>query len=368
MCFLVVATLLPSSAFAQPGVVSGAIADASGVPVTGATVSLSGTSSITTTDQDGQFRLTVTSPGAVKLSVRRLGFSPVSRDFAVKPGQTLRDLVITMPALPGMLNPVFVRANRVEYQGRLAGYYQRLARRSGGYFIPRDQIDKKSYRNLSQLLRAVPGVNAFPMKSGGGTVRMRERDCRPLVWLDGVPMPAAEVDLDAIPASTLHGIEAYPGSSTTPHDFVQAGLKGCGTIVLWSRGPDTDPLVQRSNRPVDLELLIASLKAFSGDQVDRRAVLKGEESLELIYPPELLAEGLSGSVLAEFIVDSTGVIEGETVSIVSSSHPLFTAAVVKALRSAAYVPAIKSDKPVRQVVQQPFSFVPGRGRAAQAAR
>lgn len=197
---------------------------------------------------------------------------------------------------------------------------------------------------------------------------MRGRSCRPLVWMDGVPMPAGEVDLDAFPVNSLHGIEVYPGSTSAPQDYTMGtGLSECGTILLWSRGPDTDPMV-RSRRAQDLGQLIASLKAFSADQVDKPATLVGEESLDLIYPPELLADGQAGSVLAEFVVDETGAIERETVAIVSSNHPLFSAAVNLALKSASYVPATKAGKPVRQVVQQPFSFLPNRGRTTQGLR
>jgi TonB family protein len=261
-----------------------------------------------------------------------------------------------------------VRAVQGTYTGRLAGYYTRLQRRSGGYFISRDEIDRKSYRNLSQLLRNVPGINAFPMKSGGGTVRMREQQCRPLIWLDGVPMPAAEVDLDAFPVSSLHGIEAYPGHSNTPQDFLISGGLGCGTIALWSRGADTDPLIRRGKQPLDLEKLITLQKAFSSEQVDQRASLLDPDALTVMYPPELVADGLAGTVLVEYVVDATGGIERESISVVSSSHPLFSAAVILALKNVSYHPAIKAGNAVRQIVQQPFSFLPNSGRTSQGLK
>ena len=45
---------------------------------------------------------------------------------------------------------------------------------------------------------------------------MRGRTCWPLVWIDGTPMPAGEVDLDAFSPSTIQGIELYLGSTTAP--------------------------------------------------------------------------------------------------------------------------------------------------------
>jgi TonB family protein len=274
-----------------------------------------------------------------------------------------------MSALPRTLRPVLVQANQVEYKGRLAGYYQRLQRRSGGYFISREEIDRNSSRALSQLLRSVPGISAFPIRSGGSAVRMRGRGCRPLVWLDGIPLPAGEVDLDAFPTSTIHGIELYPGSTTTPPDYTaNAGLSSCGTIMLWSRGADTDPPRTRPAKAVDLDRLVQSMSVFSADQVDKPAQLMTLESLTVTYPPELFAGGVGGSVLVEFVVDTAGKIERGTYSVVSSSHALFTAAVAQALESAAYTPALKNGRAVRQAVQQPFNFDPGPRKAAQRMR
>jgi TonB family protein len=341
---------------------NGTVLDAAGNPIVGASVSIGGTQLSAMTDDRGHFRVTISGQGLQKLSVRRLGFQPVASDIDVNPGQSLRDVTIRMQAVPAMLNPVLVSATRGAYSGRLAGYYQRLERKSAGYFISRDEIDKKSYRNLSQLLRTVPGINAFPLKTGGSTVRIRQRQCRPLVWLDGVPMPAGEVDLDAFPVSTLHGIEVYSGSNATPQDFAISGPTSCGSIVLWSRGRDTDPLERRVREPMDLENLIAAQKIFAADQVDQRVSLDDPDALNVTYPAELIPEGLNGFVLMQYVVDERGAIDPATISIVSSSHPLFSAAAALALKRATYHPAMKAGVAVRQVVLQPFSFLPRGGK------
>ena len=353
-------------ALPQGAAVSGVVTDSTGVPVIGAYVSIDGTSLVSMTNDRGEFRLSGVSPGMLELRVRRLGFTPTVREIRLDPQESLSHLQLRMSALPRTLRPVLVQANRVEYKGRLAGYYKRLQRRSGGYFISREEIDRNSSRALSQLLRTVPGINAFPIRSGGSAVRMRGRGCRPLVWLDGIPLPAGEVDLDAFPTSTIHGIEVYPGSTTTPPDYTaNAGLSSCGTIMLWSRGADTDAPRTRPAKAIDLDRLVQSMSVFSADQVDKPAQLMALESLTVTYPPELFAVGIGGAVLVEFVVDTAGKIERDTYSVVSSSHALFTAAVAQALESAAYTPAMKNGRAVRQAVQQPFSFDPGPRKAAQ---
>lgn len=360
-----VATVHGQATFA----VSGAVTDPSGAPIAGAVVTIGEFFAQSITDEAGQFRLAGIGPGRVSLKVRRLGFSPLERQLTIGGGESVSRLRLTLAQLPSRVGTVVVRTSRVEYTGRLGGYYRRLQRRTGGTFVSRDQIDKKSAGSLSELLKTVPGINAFPLRSGGSAVRMRGRACRPIVWLDGVPLPAGEVDLDAFPTNTLQGIELYLGSTNAPADFMMnGGLSGCGTILLWSRGPDTEPARPRNDRRVDLARLVESLVVFSADQVEKQAELANPAAFDVGYPPELFAEGVGGAVVAEFVVDTAGRVEAGTFSIVTSSNPRFSAAVQRAVQNAAYVPATKDGRPVRQAVQQPFSFVPGSRNSAQVAK
>lgn len=340
----------------SPVDVTGLVTDTVGTPIFGAIVSVTGTSLTSRTNDRGEYHLRGVSPGAVEIAARRLGFKPSARVLQLGQ-QTQHRVQFQLAELPTAVRPVVVQAGRVEYSGRLAGYYQRLRRRSGGQFIDRFEIDRQQARTLSQLLGQHPGVNAHRMKSGGGAVRMRGRACRPLVWLDGVPMPAGEVDLDAFPLSTLHGIELYLGSTQAPFDYTASqGMSNCGTILLWSRGRDTEAAGRVRERLFDLEKMAESLSVFTADQVDTPAVLKTPASLEVSYPAPLFASGIGGSVVAEFVVGVRGMIEPETFAIVSATHPLFGAAVAQALESVTYSPAIRKGSPVRQVVHQRFEF------------
>ncbi|MEO5588573.1 MAG: TonB family protein [Gemmatimonadaceae bacterium] len=357
-----------STLFAQsPAMLGGLVTDSAGNPITGATLSIPALSLQARTDEHGEFRFPSVSPGAVHMQVRRLGFTQIERDLAVQAGETAGKLHFTLAAVPTSLAPVLVTSDRAEFTGRLAGYYRRMQRRSSGYFIARDEIDQKSYRTLSQLLKGVPGINAFALRSGGSTVRIRQRDCRPLVWLDGVPMPAGEVDLDAFPVSTFHGIEVYSGSTSAPSDYTaNAGLSSCGTILLWSRGPDTELPRRAQKSNVDLEKLVASLSVFTALEVDRPVGTVNAATLDVHYPPELLAAKVGGTVVAEFVVDEKGQAEPRTFSIVSTTDVRFSVAVQQAVVEAKFLPAMKDGQAVRQIVQQPFNFAPA-GRAVVQA-
>jgi TonB family protein len=346
--------------------VSGIVTDSAGAPLSGVSLSIAGSAVTAITEETGRFRLSGVQNGQAEIHARRLGFIPVERAVQINSAQSIENIDLRMAATPRTLSSVVINAARPEYKGRLAGYYQRLERRSSGHFIARDEIDKKSFRSLSQLLRSVPGINSVALRTGGNGIRMRGRGCRPLVWIDGVPMPAGEVDLDAFPPNSLHGIELYLGATAIPFELQGTGsTSNCGTIALWSRGSDTEPPKQYAESKADLTRLIESLTVFSADQVERAAVLEHADSLKVDYPPELFAKGVSGSVLAEFVVDTAGVIEQGTVAVVSSTDPLFSSAVLKSLANVHYIPAMKAGHAVRQVVHQPYRFVPGSRHASQ---
>lgn len=353
--------LFSSAVYAQStGQISGVVRDTAGIPVLSALVSVTGTSIVAATNDRGEFQLRGLASGSFEVRARRLGFSPAVRTVQVATAQTQNGIDFALTPLPTTIRPVIVEASQVEYSGRLAGYYERLRRRSGGQFVDRTEIEKQESRTLSHLLSRMPGINSVTFRTGQGAVRMRGRACRPLVWLDGVPMPAAEVDLNAFPISTLHGIELYLGSATAPFDFqASQDRSSCGTILLWSRGRDTEAPPPMTARLLNLEEMAASQSVFTADQVDIPAQLINPKALNVAYPASLFASRVVGAAVAEYVVGGDGRIEPGTFSIVQTSHPLFAQAVSKALQGATYAPARRKGTAVRQVIQQRFEFSSG---------
>jgi TonB family protein len=349
--------LLGAEAGAQAGTVTGVVVDSAGLPVFGAELTVFGTSLVATTGERGEFRMPGLRPGPVTLRVRRLGFRPDSLVTEVT-DRGVSGITIRLSRVAAQLSPVTVRSSRVDFTGRLAGYYERLERKTAGYFITRAQIDAENPRTLTQLLAHAPGLTAVRGRAGQQGVRMRGRRCWPLVWLDGTPMPSGDVDLDGIPPNTIHGIELYLGSTTAPFRYSSnRDLSSCGTILLWSRGPDTDPIRRRGQRR-NIDVMLASLAVYTADKVDSPVSGAPGRPLEVAYPAALLAERLAGTTVAEFVVGTDGSVEMDTFGVVSSTHPLFTEAVRQALQGATFIPAVKAGRAVRQVVHLPFRFAP----------
>lgn len=362
--------LASAQAPARAAVVTGRVVDPAGAPVHGADVRAEATGDGTVrsmrTDERGRFRLEGFVAGPVRLSARRLGFEPSTRDAMAAiesmqsgaPAGAAPQIEIALAALPTMLQPVVVQVDRVHYAGRLAGYYRRLERNQSGDFITRETIDHEDPRLLSHVLGRVAGVSVGRGRFGASTVRFRGRTCAPLVWLDGSPMPVGEVDLDAISPQSIQGVELYLGATTAPPQFtLTRNANACGTIVLWSRGPDTDPVSATPRTGEELARLVAERQVYQADAVDQRASPTGG-MVNPSYPPALFAARQAGAVLAEFVVAASGRVEPETFGIVSATHPLMAEAVERAVLMTAFKPAMRNGLAVRQLVQLPFTFTP----------
>jgi TonB family protein len=344
--------VIPAASMGQSAELRGLVTDSAGVPISAAVVEVRGVTGVTRTNDDGEFRLSVP-PGLAEIHVRRLGFAALTQQAKMAAGESQTVHVALAPVATN-IQPIVVQAARVEDTGRLAGYYERLRRHSNGSFVTREELDRGANKPLTQLLGATAGVSATRTTTGGGSLRMRGMRCRPLVWLDGVPMPAGEVDLDAFPASTLQGVEMYLGATNAPPAYSPPpGMSSCGTVLLWSRGRDTEvPEFARSL--VDLEELAAAHSIYMPDQVDMASRL--QERLAVRYPPELAATRTSGSALAEFVVSENGDVEPGSMRVVTATHHSFAQAAMQALLAAHFSPAMKGGVAVRQLVQQPFTF------------
>ena len=81
------------------------------------------------------------------------------------------------------------------------------------------------------------------------------------------------------------------------------------------------------------------------------------ESTPPQYPSELRTAGVEGQLLAQFVVDTSGLIEPGSFKASNSSDARFTDAVKAALPGFRFSPALLANgRKVRQVVVQPFVF------------
>lgn len=340
------------------GAISISVRDSLGRSIAGAELSVEGTTVRGVTDERGELRFSAVRGGPATLRIRRLGFEPQTLNVVVDQRVPAASIV-TLARIPQRLAPIVVKGGN-NYTGRLAGFYQR--RDLGiGHFVTREKLERDNPSQLTDVFRRLPGVHITSSRFIRNAVRFRANgaNCWPLVWLDGAPLPTAEFDLDFLSPQSIEAIEVYSGISQIPPQFMGSrGLGSCGVIVVWSReGERRQKKSKKAVTAMQLAEMVESLKIYTPEQVDVAARGDSLSRPQPAYPETLLFTGVPGHVLAEFVVDTLGHVELETFGVISSTNPQFTAAVQRVLPDWAYAPAILNGKRVRQLVQQPFSFV-----------
>jgi protein TonB len=100
----------------------------------------------------------------------------------------------------------------------------------------------------------------------------------------------------------------------------------------------------------------AADSVFSHETVERAvALLPGNHMPR--YPSMLQAAGVEGTVVMQFVVDTTGRVERGSARAIRSDHALFERAVLDALPRMRFSPAEVDGRKVRQLVEQAFGFV-----------
>jgi len=115
------------------------------------------------------------------------------------------------------------------------------------------------------------------------------------------------------------------------------------------------PGIVKLNR-ADGPIPVSDNQTYFEFQVEKTVTARAGTAAAPKYPAELRAANIEGEVLAQFTVDTTGVPVIETFKVLKSTHDLFTQAVRSALPTMRFDPAQVGGRPVRQLVQMPFTF------------
>ncbi|HEY4305859.1 MAG TPA: energy transducer TonB [Gemmatimonadaceae bacterium] len=86
------------------------------------------------------------------------------------------------------------------------------------------------------------------------------------------------------------------------------------------------------------------------------AVVRSQLSAAPAYPLELLKKNIEGSVVARYIVDTTGFADTTSFNVIRATNQEFVAAVRDALPYMRFSPAKMAGHKVRQLVEQGFGF------------
>jgi hypothetical protein len=95
--------------------------------------------------------------------------------------------------------------------------------------------------------------------------------------------------------------------------------------------------------------------AYSVLDVDSAAV-RDPDSAAPAYPSVMMQKGIAGHATMRFVIDSTGMIDLSTVTLLDASHAEFVQAVREAMPKMRFHPAKMGLQAVRQLAEQLFKF------------
>lgn len=240
-CLTAASFAAPAAAQQRITVVTGTVRDSGGTPIPEVQVAIADLPFGVRSDSLGSFRLPTTHRGRIHLRFRRMGFDSTTVDATVG-ADSVVTVAVVMNAiaqdLPGMsveADADRMRALRDFYQRKKAGF---------GYFITREQFEARHPRNVSDVMRMVPGARIIPAAGGGRSVVrftravMGARDCPPQVFVDGTM--ARGMELDDLAVEDIEAMEIYEGASVIPPQFNdRLGTSICGVVAVWTRIPGT---------------------------------------------------------------------------------------------------------------------------------
>ena len=229
----------------ERGAILGTLTDTALNPLSGADISLVGTTLRVTSDAAGRFAITALPAGEYVLAVRRLRFQPTINLIEVPKSDTLRLALMLLPAVQE-LAPVSVSASDVSLRKR---EFEERRRQGVGEFFTEQEIEDRNATSIADLLRQSKTLNVASGPKASLTARSgrdKAYQCYMQVYLDGVPMaqPSSRpdifpFDLRRLPSpKEIMGIEIYAGSATVP-DWLpqgpQSAHSGCGVVLIWSK-------------------------------------------------------------------------------------------------------------------------------------
>ncbi|HVX41160.1 MAG TPA: carboxypeptidase regulatory-like domain-containing protein [Gemmatimonadaceae bacterium] len=227
---------------------SGTIADPDGNPVSDAQIEVVDDhvpARTTRSDANGRFRLDALPHASVAIRIRRFGYEPRTMAVKITSPDHLGSVFVKLDPHATVLNGVRVQDDEDStadgYNVRLMGFYERERTNNFGHYIDPEDIARMHPQYPSQVLRDVPGVLIKPTGRIGNIVRLREcgvpgespEKTGPLIWIDGVRMPGAELD-EAILGSDIAAIEVYNSFAGIPAQYFDRSAV-CGTILVWTK-------------------------------------------------------------------------------------------------------------------------------------
>ena len=203
-------------------------------PVAAAEVSVPDRAGVVSTNRRGRFVLSALPVGEHELSVRHIGYTPLTHTVAVRQGITT-EIEVGLSADPVELAPLVAtveRSRRLE----IKGFYERKYwgdLLGLGTFLTEEDIERwRPLRVRHFVSMMVPSITQ-DLGNRRGSAGVSGRPCAMAVYLDGIKIRPYELD-EFVKPLEVGGIEVYKGLASLPAEF--GGLSGgCGVVAVWTK-------------------------------------------------------------------------------------------------------------------------------------
>jgi TonB family protein len=144
---------------------------------------------------------------------------------------------------------------------------------------------------------------------------------------DLAALPQPDPGADAVDAKDFSGRGVVGGvAGGKPPPVIAADL----AAEMAREGLLSDAVEAGSNQAMAIELVTVKPQLINREEM--LAVLLRQ------YPPSLRQFGVEGSAIVQFVVDTNGRVEPRSVTLLSSTHPLFGSAAIEVARKARFTP------------------------------
>lgn len=217
----------------------GVVRDSTGAPIEGATIEIPGAAG--RSDARGAFQLWTADIDTLTISIRRLGYAPISA-FLTARNRQWDTVAVEMDQTSRRLAAIAVTGATTRGALGLRDFDRRRAL-GNGVFITRDEIAARNTSRPSDVLQTKRGIRLVRIADGRYGVRFalygngNRSQCVPTIWVDGQRAPGMEID--DLTANDIQAMELYETFASTPSQFTSSGGRTppCGTIVVWTRVP-----------------------------------------------------------------------------------------------------------------------------------
>ena len=221
-------------------------------PVAAAAVSVTGRREEVQSNRRGHFVLSGLPVGAYELSIRHLGYAPVTHTVTVTRGHTT-EVDVRMSPDPVVLEPLVATVTRIR-RLETQGFYERKywgELTGGGTFFTIQDIERRNPLRITDLIADAPGVRVRCDGSGFRCSVYSRRvstgfgggGCELNVYVDGtLVVRSSDSRWGKSPVSVnelvfpieIGGVEVYQGAASLPAEF--SGFDNrCGAVVIWTK-------------------------------------------------------------------------------------------------------------------------------------